>query len=220
MICFQLVLNCVLIRFMAIAQHRCVRNLAVVVFAFILVLLSLPVLFRKRSVPLLLNGKVIEVATRPFVMPWEENDFGIYAGNSKVFGLWGDAFDSPLFIYLFVDGKRFLCIDDDDTSVLVFVVDFRGLIANTTNSFGWPPDSYTRAYMASRSTNVVMDTKGYIRLPTFAEVQEASSNLTQLSPEQFKDASFPAVDFGVLRSYWPKEKLLSELATNRQSVLP
>lgn len=196
------------------------RVIIVFVFAFILVILSLPVLLRKRSVALVSDGRVVAVAKWPFVMPWKEYVFDVYAGKSRVFGLRGDFFDFPLFIYPFADGKRFLCIDDDDTSVLVFIVDLRGSSTNVSSSFGWPPDDYTRNYMASRATNVVIGTKGSVRLPSFAEVQEVSSNLVSLSAKQLEAASFPCADIGVYRCYWPKEDLLSELDTNRHSVWP
>ena len=88
---------------------------------FVLLVLSLPALFRKRAVPIVANGKVVALGKRPFVMPWRDNEFSVYAKDSKVFSLWGDLFDFPLFIHAFADGKRFLCIDDDDTAVLVFV---------------------------------------------------------------------------------------------------
>lgn len=192
----------------------------IIVLAFIVIILSLPALLRKRSVALVSDGRVVAVAKRPFVMPWRENEFDVYVGKSRVFGLWGDFFDFPLFIYPFADGKRFLCIDDDDTSDLVFIVDLRGPTTNVSGSFGWPPDNYTRNYMARRATKVVMETKGSVRLPSFAEVQEASSNLVGLPARQFKAASFPSADFGVYRFYCPKGALLSDLDTNRRSVWP
>jgi hypothetical protein len=125
-----------------------------------------------------------------------------------------------LFIYPFADKQRFLCIDDDDTCFLVFVVDFSSSSTKTVDSSGWPPDSYTRNYMASRSTNVVTDTIGYVRLPSFKEVQETSDYLTKLTPKQFKSMSLPSIDFGMYRLYWPKDTLLACLATNRESVSP
>jgi len=192
----------------------------IIIIACIVILLSAPALLRKHSVTLDSDGKVMAVAKRPFAMPWNDNEYGVYAGNPRVFSLWGDIFDAPLFIYPFADGKRYLCIDDDDTSVLVFIVDLRGPTTNSSGSFGWPPDDYTRTYMARRATDVVIDTKGSVRLPSFEEVQEVSSNLVRLSLRQFKAASFPSIDFGVYRDYWPKEALLSQLETNRHSVWP
>jgi hypothetical protein len=196
------------------------KKLATIIVVFLLILLALPIVFRKHTVPLLSNGKMVAIATRPFVMLWNDNDFSVYANGTKLFGIWGDVFDCPIFVYPFADGKRFLCIDDDDTCVLVFVVDFRSQPTNAVRSFGWPPDGYTRNYMAGRSTNVVMDTTGYVRLPSFDEVQEVSSYLMTLSPGQLNEVSFPMFDVGVYRSYLPREVLLSELATNRESVWP
>jgi len=188
--------------------------------AFALLVLSSPALLRQRVVPLVSNGKVLAVAKRPFVMPWSDNEFGVYAGNSKLFSLWGDVFHFPLFIYPFTDGKRFLCIDDDDTAILVFVVDLGVQATNAVDSLGWPPDEYTRNYLAQRATNVVTATKGSVRLPSYGEVEEASSQLVNLTPNQFKAASFPCADFGVHRGYWPKESLLSALHTNRHACWP
>lgn len=185
----------------------------------LLILLS-PILCRKYTVPLVSNGKVIAVAKRPFVWPSKDNEFGVYVGKSKIFSLWGDFADSPVLIYPFADGKRFLCIDDDDTSVLVFVVDLGSSIQVSTNSSLWPPNDYLRTYMAGRMTNVMIMNTGRVRLPTYAEVQETSSNLRALTEAELRARSFPSGDFGIYRFYWSKAELLSEVATNRQSVWP
>jgi hypothetical protein len=194
------------------------RKLTVAVIVLVLLFLLSPVLLRKRGVPLLCNGHAVAFAQRPWVMPWSDNEFNVYDGKSKLFSLWGDFFDFPLFIHPFADGKRFLCIDDDDTSVLVFVVDFS--VSTRNESSRWPPNDYLRSYMAGRITNVVYNTTARVRLPEVAEVQEVSSNLETMPPDQFEASSFPSADFGLYRSYWSKEGLLSELATNRQSVWP
>jgi hypothetical protein len=192
----------------------------IIFIVFIVLVLSLPVLFRKRTVPIVANGKVVAVGKRPFVMPWRDNEFGVYADNLKVFSLWGDMFDYPLFIHAFPDGKRFLCIDDDDTAVLVFVVDLGGRATNAVDSLEWPPDEYTRNHLAQRATNIIIETKGQVRLPSFSEVQEVSSNLANMTPRGLKAASYPCIDFGVYRGYWPKEALLNALDANRHSVWP
>ena len=192
----------------------------IIAIVLVLLVLSLPALFRKRTVPIVANGKVVALGKRPFVMPWRDNEFGVYAKDSKVFSLWGDSFNFPLFIHAFADGKRFLCIDDDDTAVLVFVVDLGATVTNTANSFGWPPDEYTRTHLARRATNIIIETKGQVRLPSYSEVQEASRSLANLTPRQLKAASYPCADFGVFRFYWPKEALLNALNTNRHSVWP
>ena len=151
-------------------------------------------------------------------MPWEDNDFGVYANGSRIFSVWGDIWDFPLFIYPFADGQRFLCIDDDDTATLVFVVDSRAASTNQLDLPQWPPDDYTREYLKQRATNVVIAPKGLVRLPTYAEVQEVSSNLGKLTPSQFKATSFPCANFGIWRFYVPRDYLLRDLSTNRHSV--
>ncbi|MGO8931921.1 MAG: hypothetical protein ACLQU3_34125 [Limisphaerales bacterium] len=195
-------------------------KLAISVVAAILLVVLSPALLRKRTVPLVSEGKVVAVAKRPFAMPWSDNEFPVYAGKSKVFSLWGDAFDGPLFIFPFADRKRFMCIDDDDTAVLVFVVDFSGPTTNRSDTPGWPPDDYTRKHLADRATNVVVETKGAIRLPSYAEVQEVSRNLVSLTPSQLDAVSFPWWDLGIYRSYTPVEFLLRQLQTNRHSCWP
>lgn len=170
---------------------------------------------RRSGVPLIANGKTIALAKEPFFLPWKDGELDVYAGNTNVFSVWEDFFDFPVFIYPFADGKRFLCIDDDDTSVLVFVVDLNPSATNVLQSPLWPSDDYVRTYIAGRMTNVVMNTKGIVRLPTYPELQEASSYLADSATGQLRDASF-----GVYNSRWPSQKLLSELATNRNNVWP
>jgi hypothetical protein len=164
----------------------------IVATAAFLLLLS-PILFRKHTVSLMSNGKVVAVAKRSFAPHWNDSAVGVYVGKEKVFSLWSDFFDFPLFIYPFPDKQRFLCIDDDDTSVLVFVVDFGASDTNVSHSSRWPSDDYVRTYLASRATNVVMKTKGFVRLPNHSEFQEVSSNLANLTSTQFKATRFQAV---------------------------
>jgi hypothetical protein len=180
-----------------------------------------PFLFRKRTVPLMSDGRIVAIAKRPWSWSSEgENEFGVYVGKTKAFGLWVDMFDSPIFIYPFADGERYLCIDDDDTAILTFIVDFAATGTIGTNLSGWPPNDYTRNYLAERAPHVVMDTKGTIRLPSLEEVREVSRYLMKLTPSQLDSISFPAADFGLYRFYSPKEFLLKQLSTNRQSVWP
>jgi hypothetical protein len=195
-------------------------KLAIILGAFMLLVLFVPVVGRKYSVPLMSNGKIVATANRPCTLPWKDNEFGVHVRKSKLFSLWGDVFDFLLFIYPFTDGQRFLCIDDDDTAVLVFVVDLGASRASTTNTPQWPLDDYTKGYLGQRAINVVMDTKGLVRLPTHSELHEVSSNLTTLTASQFRAASFPALDLGLYRGYWPKEALLAALHTNRQKCWP
>jgi hypothetical protein len=165
------------------------------------------------------NSEVIAIAKRSSLPSWNDGAVRVYQ-DKELFGLWADMFDFPLYIYPFSDMRRYLCIYDDDTSVLVFVVDFGISDTSTPVLSKWPSDDYVRTYMAQRATNVVMETGGLVRLPNYSELQEASSNLMSLTPWQFKATSFPSSDFGFYRFYWTKEQLLSELATNRNSVWP
>lgn len=195
------------------------RLIASIALLVLLILLS-PILCRKYRVPLVSNGKVVAVATRPIVTPWNEREFDVYAGKSKAFGLWADLFDFPVYIYPFPDGKRFLCIDDNDTSVLVFVVCLHGSSPSGTGSPVWPSNDYVRNYMASAMTNIVIGSNILVRLPTYAELQETASNLASLTEAQVKTASFPTGDLGLYRFYWTRDDLLSEIKTNRSSLWP
>jgi hypothetical protein len=179
-----------------------------------------PLLFRKYTVPLLSNGTEKAYATRPFALPGNDNEISVYVGATKVFGLWSDVWDAPLFIYPFTGNKRFLCIFDDDTSVLVFVVDLNTSAASVGASPPWPTDDYLRKYITRRMTKVVIEPKGTVRLPTYAELSEVTRNLSELKPAQLKATSFPQADFGFYRTYWPKEALLSEIESNRKSPWP
>jgi hypothetical protein len=167
------------------------------------------------GVPLIANGKVIAVAKQPFYLPWNNGELDVCAGKTNLFSVWEDFWDCPVFIYPFADGKRFLCIDDDDTSMLVFVVDLNPSATNFVQSPLWPSDDYVRNYIAGRMTNVVMNTKGIVRLPTYSELQETSSYLANPTREQTKHGSFRVYSF-----HWSKQFLLPELDTNRNKVWP
>jgi len=123
-----------------------------------------------------------------------------------------------VFVHTFADRKRFLCIYDYDTAVLVFVVDTGASTAPTTNE--WPPDGSLRDSMTMFITNVVVRSQGLARLPTLTEVQEVSRDLAGLSPTQLKARSFPSGDLGLYRYYWPKDLLLKELKPDRNSAWP
>lgn len=185
-----------------------------------LLVLSSPFLLRKDTVPLLSNGKVVATAKRPSATSWSGNKVGVYAGNSKIFSMLGDIWSFPIFIYPFADAQRFLCIYDDDTAVLVFVVDSNLSRTNALPSAEWPPNDYLRGYLAQRASSVVAETRCSVRLPSYAELEEASSNLVSMPPRQFKATSFPCTDLGLYRFYWGKEGLLSALHTNRQGAWP
>jgi hypothetical protein len=194
---------------------------ATITVALIVCLMSIllcPYVFRKRTVPLMSDGRTIAFAKRPFL--WGDNEYPIYAGSVRIFSLWGDMFDSPWFIYPFADGQRFLCVDDDDTSVLVFVVDCKGSSSNALGTSGWPPDEYTRTYLAGRAPKIVIGSKGSVRLPSYDEVREAADYVGRLSPAQLNRVSFPTLDLGFYRFYISKEVLLKELDANRNSVWP
>ena len=104
--------------------------------------------------------------------------------------------------------------------VLVFVVNSNLSRTNELPSAEWPPNDYLRRWLAQRASNVVVETSCSVRLPSYAEVEEASRNLVSMPPRQFKATSFPCADLGLYRSYWDKQDLLSALHTNRQSVWP
>ena len=196
------------------------RKFAIMLGSSALLILMISLMGRKNNAPLISNGKAVAIAKRSNAVPWKDDGFSVYVGGSKMFSLWEDFFDFPLFMYPFADRQRILCIYDYDTSVLVFVVDFARSPASATNSPEWPPDEYTRGVLLAGATNVVTNTKGFVRLPTYAELQEVSSNLVSLTPGQFRAASFPTFDLGLYRAYWPKEALFAALHTNRQSCWP
>ena len=167
------------------------------------------------------GGKSVVRATQPPGLPWDDRVVTFSVGRSNVFGVWKDFFDFPVFVYSFADARRFLCVYDDDTSVLTFVVDCERAGTNTTNQQRWPPDDYTREYLEGRVTNVVVDCKGVLRIPTCAEVQEVSTKVTAWTPWQFKAASFPVLDLGFYQVR-PSDKQFVLLAVdpNRRSVWP
>ncbi len=207
---------------MAISRWRWERSryqaVKIAVIAFALALVFCPFVLRKRTVPLMSGGKTTAVAKHPFL--WGDIECPVYAGDIRFFSLWSDMFDTPWFIYPFADGRRFLCIYDNDTSVLVFVVDCRTKGANGGVSFGWPPDSYVRNYMADTAPKVVTNPAGIVRLPSLEEVKEAAKYIENLTPAQFERASFPTLDMGLYRFYIPKADLLKQLDPNRKSVWP
>jgi hypothetical protein len=195
---------------------------AVIIVCPVLFVLGL-FLFQKPSIPLMINGKIVAVVRQHFLRPnWDWEAYGsadVYVGKEKMFSLPENYFidGGPVFIYPFADGKRFLCDYDDDTSLLDFVVDFRNSATNEPRSSGWPPNdsvmgNYVRTYMASRITNVVFETKGFVRLPTYAELQKVSGYLAGTSPAQIRA--------GYFNFFGSKESLLLDLATNQQSVWP
>jgi len=162
------------------------------------------------------NGKVVAVARRSVFAPiLNDGTIDIYSGKERVFSLWEDFFDSPVFIYPFADGKRFLCDYDDDTAMLDFVVDLNASNSNRADSANWPSDEYLRSNLARMATNVVFNTTGIVRLPNHEELQEVSDSLASANPKRESGGYF----FLILGN-WDKEFLLRDLATNRQSFWP
>lgn len=186
----------------------------------LLVLLGIA-LFGPRTVLLASGGSAVATATEPAGPPWSDRLVSISVGGSNIFSVWKDFFDFPMFVYSFADARRFLCVYDDDTSVPVFVVDFDGPGTNASKPPLWPPDDYTRQVLEQRATNVVVNGKGLVRLPTYAEVREVSMNVKAWTPKQFKGASFPVLDLGFCRFRTSdKQFVLRALDTNRHSVWP
>lgn len=191
------------------------RRPAVIITIIACVLLLLFGMLWLRDYPvfcLLQNGKVTGAAKQSLFLPWNDTELDVCAGKTNLFSIWEDFFDCPVFIYPFADSKRFLCIDDDDTAMLVFVVDLEPSATNFVQSPLWPSDDYLRNYIAGRMTNVVMNTKGVVRLPTYSELRETSSYLAN---PKAKNSSI-----SVYSLHWSKQFLLSELDTNRNSVWP
>ena len=199
-------------------EHSHSARTTSILLGSVVVLLLFPFLFRRRTVPLISNGKVVAIAKRPLL--WGDVEYPVYAGNSRLFSLWGDAFDIPWLIYPFADGQRFLCVYDYDISVPVFIVEFGNSATNAVKTAGWPPDYYTRNSLAEAATNIVTTSTGTVRLPTYDELQEVSAHLEKMTPSELKVASFPSFDLGLYRFYVPKDILLKELDVNRRSAWP
>lgn len=181
-----------------------------ILFGLVFIFFCVVLFFQKHTVLLVSHGKTIAIAKQPFLKPWGDGQMDVYAGKTKVFSLWEDAFDGPVFIYPFADGKRFLCDFDDDTAMLDFIVDLRTTGTNDLDQLTWPPDGYVRNYIASRATNVVFNTKGFARLPSYGELQEVSSYLTSGTSEKIYANCF--------RVFGNRNSILLDLATNRQSA--
>jgi hypothetical protein len=168
----------------------------------------------------LVSGTKSIIATTPSGWPWRDKVMTIEAGSTNVLGLWDSFFQYPVLLYSFPDGQRFLCVYDDDTAVLVFVVDCRTPETNAASQTLWPPNDYTRDYLARATTNVVIQSAGIVRLPSYDEVREVSHTISAWTPRQFKACCFPVNDIGVFWFYFPKDFVLMALDTNRQSCWP
>jgi hypothetical protein len=165
-----------------------------------------------RPVRLISGGKVVATATTPFGLPWKDRFVTVHTEGTNLFKIWEDCFDDPVFLYCFSDRQRFLCVYDYDVAVLVFVVDCRPEGTNPLTPPLWPPDDDTRKTLGWMMTNVVVQAKGAVRLPTYAEVQETSSFVRKSTSGQFR-----AAYFGI---YCPKNFVLMALDTNRNSCWP
>jgi hypothetical protein len=151
-----------------------------------------PLVLRKRTIPLLAGGKTVAVAKRRL-----SGDVDVYVGPSKLFRLdcsfcW---FEFPVLVLPLDDGKRFLCIYDNDTSYPVFVIDTGTSSTNAAIREFWVP-------------YVVKDTAAMVRFPTQVELDGAAARLTGMTPKQFRAALIPCLDIGIYRGYWPKEAVL------------
>lgn len=196
------------------------KKIILSILAIGLILLLSPIVLRKYSVPLKSGGKVMAIGTRPWFAPWKYTYGNVVTSDSKIFSMGVDLFEFPLFVHPFPDGKRYLCIFDNDTIVAVFVIDLNQTVTNAPAVEAWPADNELRKSMIYFMTNIVKESIGTVRLPTTLEVQETSSYIASLSSFELKRESYPCADFGIYRFYWEKEDLLSSLASNRTGAWP
>jgi hypothetical protein len=174
------------------------------------------VLWPKNKSLRLANGHKISVqrSATPF---WKEGSTTVFKDDEKVFSLWRDFFDDPIFIYPFDDGKRFLCDYDYDTAILVFVVDLDTGHTNLPGPSRWSGE--LSSSLDHCATNVVLETKGVVRLPTDAELREARESVMP-SKENANSASPPHHHRGIYCASFPKKDLLLHLADDRSSSWP
>jgi hypothetical protein len=69
-------------------KKRAIILIAIYLVASVGLVVLSPLLFRKRTVPLVVNDKVVAVAKLPLV--WGESKNGVYVGKTKNFSLWRD----------------------------------------------------------------------------------------------------------------------------------
>jgi len=187
---------------------------AVVTATLLLVLFS-PFLFSERTINLVMEGRQVATAERPFGKP--RGDVSIHMGQSNVCSLWGgDIFHGPLLIWPLDSGHRFLCLYDYDVEDFAFVVDLSTSSSNSPTLADWPADEWTRRAFAAWATNVVLNAQGVVRLPTQTELRQASSDLARLPAGTFRKASFPCLNLGIYRFYAPIKTVLSDLREDRQ----
>jgi hypothetical protein len=156
---------------------------------------SSPLFFRKNSVRLAYGNRTVGAAENPLFLPC--GDTRVYIGNKKIFRLYNGAFEFPLLIHALDYGKRVLCVYENDTYDLVFVVDCNGSKTNTSSSLVWAP-------------YIVKDTEALVRLPTQQELADTIGWFVKLTPAEFTTASFPRFDCG-FRKFYEDRELVEEI---------
>lgn len=189
-----------------------------IIFATVVAILIFPIALRKNSAFLGSVGGEDVVVSRSIVPIIKGGEVNVYSGEQKVFGLWQDAFDSPLFIYPFADHERYLCVYNWDTAILVFVVDLNSSRTNLTAN--WPEMGGLRQCFTDAATNLVLNFRGVVRLATEDELQEVRDYLSRTAESRIEAISLPYCDLGVWRHYVNRDGLLLDLATNRQHYWP
>lgn len=186
----------------------------------VVLILLCSILLRKNRVVLPSTGGKRAVASRSIIPAWNDGSLNICVSKEKVFSLGEDFFDGPIFVYPFADGRRFLCDYNYNTAILVFVVDLNATGTKAAGSSEWPPNGELRSFLEQGATNVVLQTKGMVRLPSYAELREITDYVSRATAGQIRTESLPYCDFGFYRHCVSKEFLLLDLATNRQSYWP
>jgi hypothetical protein len=195
--------------------HKWLMILATIMMLLILFLLAGLGVVQKPFITLATNGQAIAVAKRSFLGPvLGESLTDVYIVDERIFSMHQDFFAFPDFIYPFADRKRFLCDYWDDTEMLDFVVDLRTSNTNRLSSSEWPIDGELREGLTRGATNMVLETKGIVRLPDYAELREVTDFLNSRNPKTTQAGYFCFFNIGM------REVLLLDLATNRHDFFP
>ena len=189
-----------------------------IIAAVIVLIFLLPIAMRKNSAFLGSVAGEKAFASCSVVPIIDDGEVNVYLGDQKIFGLWQDLFDSPLYIYPFTDAQRYLCVYNWDTAILVFVVDLDS--SHTNLAVNWPAKGKLRDDLENAATKVMLNSNVLARMPTDDELQEVRDHLSRASKVEIKAASLPYCDLGVCRSYEDRATLLLDLATNRQNYWP
>src|SRR5262245_42209376 len=96
------------------------RSVLISVCALVLFLALLGAVLVGSRTKRLVTGKRSVVASRPSGLPWKDRVVTIRREGTNMFGIWETLFERPLFFYSFPDGQKFLCVYNDDITVLVF----------------------------------------------------------------------------------------------------